>query len=162
MLESLNGFKFIMAFINLIILFFVLRKILFKPVMEFMDKRTKSIEATIADADKQKTEAEQMKNEYEAQLKTARAESKKIIDAAVAKALAQQENILAETQRQAEELLTKAKEDIRLEREQMLKDVRNEVASLTFTTASKLLAVNIDTENNRLLIDKFIDEAGAA
>lgn len=162
MLESLNGFKFIMALLNLVILYVVLRRVLFKPVMAFMDKRTKSIEDSIANAEKQKAEAIEMKENYEAQLKAAKAESQKILDTAVAKAEAKQESILAEAQQQAEELLTKAKKDIALEREQMLKDVKNEVASLALAAASRLLEANMDTEGNRKLVDKFIDEAGAA
>jgi len=151
-----------MAFFNLLILFIVLRKVLFKPIMEFMDKRSKSIEDSIADAEKQKAEATQMKTSYEAQLKNAKAEGKKIIDVAVAKAAAQQEKMVAEAQQQADELLAKARNEIELEREQMIKGVRNVVASLAFAAASKVLEANMDTESNRLLIDKFIDEAGAA
>lgn len=162
MLESLNGFKFIMALLNLIILYVVLRKVLFQPVMKFMDNRTKTIENSIADAEKQKAEATEMKAAYEEQLKTAKVESKKIIDTAVARAETQQTNILAETQQQAEELLAKTRKEIELEREQMLKDVRNELAGLVFAAASKILEANVDTESNRLIVDKFLDEAGAA
>ena len=162
MLESLNGFKFLMAFINLIVLYVVLRKVLFQPVMNFMNNRTKSIEDSIADAEKQKSEAIEMKASYEEQLKTAKVESKRIIDAAVTKAETQQANILAEAQLQAEELLTKTRKEIELEREQMLKDVRNELAGLAFAAASKILEANMDTESNRQIVDKFLDEAGAA
>jgi F-type H+-transporting ATPase subunit b len=151
-----------MAFFNLVILFLVLRKVLFKPIMEFMDKRTKSIEDSIADAEKQKAEAIELKNTYEAQLKAARVEASGIIDAAITKATAQQENIVTGAKQQAEELLAKAKEQIELEREQMLKDVRSEVASLAFASASRILTANMDNESNRQLVDKFIDEAGAA
>lgn len=151
-----------MAFLNLIILYIVLRKVLFKPVMSFMENRTKSIEDSIADAKKQRAEALTLKKDYDTQLKSAKAESKRIIDAAVAKASSQQAMIMAEAQKQAEELLAKAREEIELEREQMVRDVRSEVASLAFTAASKVLEANLDTESNRLLIDKFMDEAGAA
>ena len=162
MLESLNGFKFIMAFLNLIILYVVLRKVLFQPVMKFMHNRTKTIENSIADAEKQKAEAIEMKAAYEEQLKTAKVESKRIIDTAVAKAETQQANILAEAQQQAEEFLAKTRKEIELEREQMLKDVRNELAGIAFAAASKILEANVDTESNRLIVDKFLDEAGAA
>lgn len=151
-----------MAFINLIILYFVLRKVLFRPVMAYMANRTKMIEDTITNANNQKAEAMEMKATYEAQMKTAKAEGKKLIDTAVAKATAQQNKMIAEAQRQAEGILAKAREEVELERAQMLKDVRSEVASLAFAAASKVLEANLDTENNRLLVDKFIDEAGAA
>lgn len=104
----------------------------------------------------------EMKTAYEEQLRTAKAESKRIIDAAVAKAETQQADILAEAQRQSEELLAKTRKEIECEREQMLKGARNELASLVFAAASKILETNMDTENNRLIVDKFLDEAGAA
>lgn len=151
-----------MAFLNLIILYFALRKFLFKPIMNFMDNRTKSIEDSIAEAKRQKAEALEMKTSYETQLKTAKAESKRIIDAAVLKASSQQASILAEAKQQAENILVKAREEIMIEREQMINDVRNEVASLAFAAASKVLEANMDNESNRKLIAKFIDEAGAA
>lgn len=162
MLESLNGFKFIMAFLNLVVLYIVLRKVLFKPIMSFMENRTKTIENSIADAEKQKAQAMQMKADYEEQLKTAKAESKRIVEAAVVKAETRQADILAEAQKQAEELLAKAGKEIELEREQMQKELRNELAGLVFAAASKVLEANLDSDSNRLLIDKFIDEAGAA
>ena len=151
-----------MAFINLIILFLFLRKFLFKPIMKFMDDRTKSVENSIADAEKQKAEAAGMKTSYEAQLKNAKSESRQIIDSAIAQAAALQETMAAEAQKQAEELLAKTREELQLEREQMLKGIRNEVAGLALAAASKVLEANMDTESNRVLIDKFIDEAGAA
>lgn len=162
MLESLNSLKFLMAFLNLVILFLVLRKVLFQPVMQFMENRTKSIENAISEAQKQKAEALEMKADYEAQLKSARTESRKIVDAAVAKATAQQETIVAEAKQQAEELRAKAEEEIEQERRQMLRDVRNEVASLALAAASKVLQANIDSERNRELVNEFIDKAGAA
>lgn len=162
MLESLNSLKFLMAFLNLVILFLVLRKVLFQPVMQFMENRTKSIENAISEAQKQKAEALEMKADYEAQLKSARTESRKIVDAAVAKATAQQETIVAEAKQQAEELRAKAEEEIEQERRQMLLDVRNEVASLALAAASKVLQANIDSERNRELVNEFIDKAGAA
>ena len=44
----------------------------------------------------------------------------------------------------------------------MLRDVRNEVASLAFAAASKVLEVNMDSESNRQLVARFIDKAGVA
>ena len=162
MLESLNGFKFIMAFVNLMILYFVLRKVLFVPVMKFMDDRARSIADSIEDAGKQKAQALEMKMNYEAQLKNAKAESREIVEAAILRASAQQANIVAEAQRQSEEILARAREEIETEREQMLRDVRNEVASLAFAAAARVMEANMDTESNRQLVEKFIDEAGAA
>jgi F-type H+-transporting ATPase subunit b len=44
----------------------------------------------------------------------------------------------------------------------MFKNVRSEVASLALAAASKVIEANMDTESNRVLVNKFIDEAGVA
>lgn len=162
MLESLNGFKFIISALNLIILYIVLRKVLFKPVTEFMDKRTKSIEDSIENAEEQKAEAAEMKRRYEEQLKSAKTEAQKILDNAVLSAEREHERMVAEAKQEAESLLAAAREEIGREREQVLMDIRNQVAGIALAAASKVLQANLDTESNRQLVEEFIDEAGAA
>ena len=44
----------------------------------------------------------------------------------------------------------------------MLKDIRGQVAGLALAAASKVIEANMDNEANRALVDRFIDEAGAA
>jgi len=43
-----------------------------------------------------------------------------------------------------------------------MKELKNQVASIALSAASKIIEANMDTENNRILVNKFIDEEGAA
>ena len=162
MLESLDTFKFLIVFINLIILYLILRKILFKPVTQFMENRTNSIRDSIANAEKAKLEAEELKQSYKEQLRNARAEGEKLIDEARSRAGAEHDRLVAEARTEAESLLDRAREEIERERVQMLKEIRGQVAGLALAAASKVVEANMDTESNRALVDRFIDEAGAA
>lgn len=162
MLESLDAYKFIVVALNLIILYVVLRKILFKPVTEFMENRTKSIKDSIESAEKAKSEAEDLKRKYDEQLKTARTEGQKLIDDARARAGTEHERLVAEAKAEAEKILAQAREEIERERKEMLKDIRGQVAGLALAAASKVIEANMDTESNKALVDRFIDEAGAA
>jgi F-type H+-transporting ATPase subunit b len=161
-LESLNSFKFILAALNLVILFVILRKVLFKPITEFMENRTKAIADSIESAEAQKTEAAQLKRQYEEQLKSAKTQGEKILENAVSAAEQERERIVTGAKQEAESLLTAAREEIEREHEQMLKDIRSQVAGIALAAASKVLEANMDTESNRQLVEKFIDEAGAA
>jgi F-type H+-transporting ATPase subunit b len=162
MLESLNVFKVIQVALNLIILYVILRKILFKPVTQFMDNRVKSIKDSIDNAEKAKVEAAELKQKYEDLLKAARIEAIKITDEAYAKAEIEHEKITAEAQKESQRILQHARQEIDREREQMLKDIRSQVAGLALAAASKVMEANMDTESNRKLVSRFIDEAGAA
>ncbi len=162
MLESLNAIKPVFAILNLLLLYFVLRKVLFKPVTEFMENRTQSIKNSIDDAEKQKSEAMELKRSYEEQITHAKEAAENIVREARAKAEAEHDRIVAEAHMEAEALISRANEDIESERRQMLSELRAQVAGLALAAASRVIEVNLDTEKNRTLVDKFIDEAGAA
>ena len=162
MLESLNAYKFIFAALNLLILYIVLRKILFKPVTKFMEDRTNSIKEAIDNAEKNKADALELKQKYEDQLKAAREEADSILSDARARASREYDAIIASAKKDAEAVLDRAREEIDRERNQMLRDIRGQVAGLALAAASKVIEANMDNERNRALVDKFIDEAGAA
>ncbi len=162
MFDSLNAFKVLMVALNLIILYTVLRKLLFKRVTEFMENRTKSIKDSLENADKVKAEADELRLQYENQLKSARDKGDKIIEEARVKAEKESDRIIAAARQESESILAKAMEQIEQERTQMLKEIRGQVAGLALAAASKVIEANMDTEANRALVDRFIDEAGAA
>ncbi len=162
MLESLNAYKVVMVAINLIILYLVLRKLLFARITQFMENRTKAIKDSIDNAEKAKAEAAELKLQYENQLSTAMDKGEKIVEEARAKANKEFDRIVAAAKQESENILAKATEEIAREREQMLKEIRGQVAGLALAAASKVIEANMDTETNRALVDRFIDEAGAA
>ncbi|MGE4484178.1 MAG: F0F1 ATP synthase subunit B [Oscillospiraceae bacterium] len=162
MLESLNQYQFIFAAINIIILYIVLRKILFKPVSSFMENRTRSIQDDIEKAERLKAEAAELRQRYDEQMKASIADGKRIKSEAAADAGRTAEKIIAEAKQNAHSMLADARAEIENERMKMLKEVRSEVASLALEAASKVLEADVDNENSRALVDKFLDEAGVA
>jgi F-type H+-transporting ATPase subunit b len=156
------GPTFIWVIINLIILYLILRRVLFKPVTKFMEDRTNSIKADLENADRAKSEAALLLQEYKDKLSSARKEADSIVSDAHERAQNEYETILAAARKDSELLLKKAGEQVEQERQQMLKEMKNQVASLALAAASKVLEANMDNETNRKLVDKFIDEEGAA
>jgi F-type H+-transporting ATPase subunit b len=152
----------IFTVINLLVLYFALRKILFKRVTEFMENRTNSIKDSIENADMSKAEASKLKQQYEDQLRTARDEADKILNDARARANKEYDEILSTAKKDAEGILARGIEEIAREREQMVKDIRGQVTGLALTVASKVLEANMDNEKNKALAEKFINEVGAA
>ncbi|MEG1435985.1 MAG: F0F1 ATP synthase subunit B [Oscillospiraceae bacterium] len=162
MLESLNAETFIFAFLNLIILYVVLKKILFKPVTEFMENRTKSIQDSLDYAELQKKESLKTKEMYEKQLKEARAEGRKIVEECTVKAAKIYENLVDEAKAESQSIMDNARAEIENEREQMLKGVRNQVVSIALSAATKVMQENMDSKSNQAMVEKFLDEAGVA
>lgn len=153
---------FVLVAVNLLVLYMILKRVLFKPVTQFMENRTKAIRDSLAQADRAKIEASEIQGRYEVQLKEARQEAARIIEEARTRGHREYETLLAAAKTDAEALLERTREEIQRERESMLREIRGQVAGLALAAASKVIEANMDTESNRRLVAKFIDEAGAA
>lgn len=159
---SLHIPTFIFAIINLGILYFALKKLLFKPITEFMENRTKNIEDSIQTAKQKNAEADNIKKDYEIKLLTAREQADSIVKEAKGRATREYDSLITQAKEESQELINRAIAEIELERQQMIKEIRNEVASLALAAASKVIEANMDSEKNRALVEKFINEEGAA
>ncbi len=159
---NIDPYTFILGALNLVILFLVLRKVLFKRVTSFIANRTNSIKTAIENAEENKVAAEEIKKKYEELLLGARIEATKIVDESKSKAYREYEEIVNTAKQDSAKILVKAREEIEYEKDQMLKDVRNQVATLALAAASKVIEANMDTESNKALVKKFIDGVGAA
>lgn len=162
MLQSLNLYTCVFALINLLILFFVLKKVLFKPVMNYMDKRKNEVADSLRTSENAKAEALELKQQYEDQIKEARADGQKIIDDMTARANKIYSETVAKAEEESRRILARAQEDAQREHEKVLKDSKAEISGLAIAAASKVIDANMDTESNRKLVDKFLDETGAA
>lgn len=150
------------SILNLLILFIALRWILFKPITKIMDNRTEKIKKNIVDAENNRGLAEQLKNDYQEQLNKLKAETSAIINNAHQKAQTEAEEILKKAKQESEIILTKAREQGQVEVQKALENVKNQVAGLALMAATKVIQKNMDNDTNRKLVEKFIDEVGAA
>ena len=121
---GINPFTMIFAWINLLILYLFLKKLLFVPVKNMIDSRQKEIDDMYSDAESSKAEAEGMKAEYEEKLSSANEESEEILKKAVRRAQLREEEILREAGVKAERVLERAEEQIELEKKQAINDVK--------------------------------------
>ena len=91
--------------INLIILYVLVRKFLFKPMNKILDQRKALIEQQFAEAAEKEQAADALKAQYEDSLKQASAEGAQIINDAKAKAKAESNTILEHANAAAAELM---------------------------------------------------------
>lgn len=161
--ESFVGVNFwtcLFTFANLVILYLFLKKLLFKPVKDMIDSRQKEIDDLYADANQSKSDAQQLKTEYEARLAAANAEREEILKVANRKAQLRQEQILKEARDQAAQTLRRADEQIEMEKKRAMNEIKDDVSVMAVDIASAVLARNIKREEQSELIDSFIERLG--
>ena len=157
--ESFVGVNFwtmIFAWINLLILYLFLRKLLFKPVKNMIDSRQKEIDDMYSDAESSRTDAAAMKSEYEEKLRAANEESEAILKSAVRKAQLKEEEILKEANEKAARTLERAEEQVELEKRRAVNEVKDEISDMAIGIASAVIGRDVNEDEHRELIDDFI------
>ena len=101
------SWELLFQIINTVILFLVLKKLLFKPVLNIIEKRENMIQDDLATGAKAKNEGIALKKEYEEKVSLAKEEGKEIIKQATARAEQKSNQIIADAQAEASSLKSK-------------------------------------------------------
>ena len=157
---GVNPFTMVFAWINLLILYLFLKKLLFVPIKNMIDSRQKEIDDMYSNAESSKESAEAMKLEYEEKLAAATEESEEIVKKAVRRAQLREEEILREANEKAERVMERAEEQIELEKKQAINDVKNQVSDMAIDIAALVIERDVDKAEHEAIIDDFINSIG--
>lgn len=144
--------------INFLIVAFVIWKFAFKNILSTIKEREKQIADSLRNADKIKLELEETEKQQQETLQEASLEAKKTISIAQEQAKAFIEEQKEDARKQAEEIITKAKLAMEQERERVLREAREEIASLVVLTTSKVLSKDLSEEEKERFSAKATDE----
>ena len=158
---SINFWNILIALCNLLIMFFVLRKVFYNPVKKVMDERKNDIDKQYENARNTQKEADAAKTLWQEKCDNAENEAKKIIDAAKEKAQKQSDGIILDAKENADALIRSANASIEIERKKASADIKSEIADVSAAIAEKVLGREINEEDHKDLIDSFIDEIEA-
>ena len=137
------------------IIFVTLRAWVFKPILNMLDKRKKTINQGLEDA---RLAAEARANaEKDAQkiITEAQAKANQIVREAAERAESAGVELKRNAESEATRLLEQGKLDVVAERNRVLGELRSEVAALAISAAQKIIAVNLDEQRQRSLLDEF-------
>ena len=155
-------FTFLFTAINLLILYLVVRKLLFKKLGAFMSERSGAIADDIEKAAALKTEGENFQIEQQELLAASYDERKKILEEARQQAAKEYEAVVKKAKADAERIVAEAREETERERDRLKKDLKREIAALVIAASSKVIKANMDNDKNRALVDQFLMDEGAA
>ncbi len=142
------------------ILYFVLSKFAFKPILAAVEGREQELRETMEQAKADREQASQLLAEQKQQLDAARADAQKIIADGRATADKMRADLLAQTHAQQADLLERAKRDIEAEKQGAIAALRREAVDLAIAGASKVIERNLDDASNRALVDKYLSSIG--
>jgi F-type H+-transporting ATPase subunit b len=145
--------------VNFTILLVALRLFLYKPVLRLLDERRRRIQEGVEAAAAAAAAATQSETESRRALEQARAEGQEAIQRAQDAAARLREELEARARTDAEQIVTRAREEIALERDQAIEQLRREFAGLAIVAAERVIEQSLDRQAHQRLIDEVLAES---
>jgi len=128
--------------------------------MKMMEERRSHIESMLAQAENERQQAEQIKREYQEEMRKARQEAQEVIAKATKVSETVASEILVASREEAEKIKKSALVDIERERDRAIAEVKAQVADLSVLVAEKIIRQKLDMKGQGELIEQFIQEVG--
>ncbi len=136
----------------------LLSRLAFPRIAEALDKRQRAIEESIDLAERTKSEAEALLEEYRQRLKDARTQSEEIVTRARKAGEVHERESTEEARRKREEIMAQARRDIEAETRRAIQEIRREVADLTVMATEKVTRKTLNEADQERLVKEALDE----
>jgi F-type H+-transporting ATPase subunit b len=160
-LVQLDPGLYIWTIVVFLVLFLLLAKFAWRPLLEALRSREDAIRKSLDDARQAKQELERLQTESQRILAQARGEAEAIVARTRDDAARLREELRQKAQQEAAGIVRNAERQIELETNRALQQIRHEAVDLSVAIASKLLQRNVSREDNERLIDETFKQLEA-
>lgn len=159
-LVQLDPGLYVWTIITFLLLFFLLAKFAWKPLLKALSEREEKIRSSLEKADEAQQKLERLSAEGEEIIGKARAEAQSIVSDGKKASEKVRGEIETKAKEKANTIVAQAEKQIVAEKEQAISDIRGEVAALSIQIAEKLIRKNLSKKDNMTLIKESLDKAG--
>lgn len=140
------------------LLFIILRKYAWGPMMESVKSRERLMADTVENARKTKMELEKIAERQQAMINNAEEQARKIIDEGRKAAEDVAQKVIDRSRNEAMAILKDAKEKIDLEKENALQEIKNHAVDLIINTSERLIEESLNDDSHRKIVDKYLEQ----
>lgn len=156
------NWNIIWTFVDLIVLYVLMKKFLFARVQKVLDQRQEMIQGQMDHAKEQEALAnqnlQQAQETVENATKEAREKAQRILEAASKKEKEQ----LQASEEEAKRILISSRKQAEQERKKLLADTQDEMVTIAMLAARKAVGNNINEEKEKALIEDLLKKVGEA
>lgn len=155
-----NIWTLLFQIINFVILLYILRRILYKPIREIIEKRRGLIAKTVEDAEKAKKEALELKEKNQKELNKIKELQSQILEQMREESLKDRNKLLREAEKDAARIIEKEKALFDAEKRRVEAELKNKTIEIASVFASNLLGDISDEELHKAILRKSMTENG--
>jgi F-type H+-transporting ATPase subunit b len=152
--------NFLWTLITLIVVYLVLKRFAWKPLLDALQSREKFIEDSLRQATEARDRAEAQLREYEAKLAAARDEVEAMLDEGRRDAAALREREHDKGRQEARQELERAKREIHVATDTAIRDLYERAAELSTSAAAKILDRELSPKDHERLVAEAIEALG--
>jgi F-type H+-transporting ATPase subunit b len=141
-----------------LVLFPVIKFFFVQPLDDAITDRTQSLESTFSEAENLRNEMQAMRTEYEQRIAATESNARDQIQSQIREAQNLRAQLMSEASARADEMVSRAHQEIEAEKVKAIAELRLQVVDLTLTAAERILGENMDNDRNRRLVNDFIDK----
>ena len=145
---------------NVIILFFFLRWLIYKPVTKFMKKREDGFVDRVKTVEDREKEAASLKREYSSLMDEAQDKAAVIIGRSNEMAKEHSREILDEAKGRAKDIVARSLKEAEQEKQLAREEMKTEIADMAVQIANKVLQREVSLQDNQKIINDFFDKVG--
>lgn len=157
---GLNLPQLIAQIVGILVLLFILKKLLYGPLLKVIDERSERIKESLEAAERTKEEAAANQEQMQEDLQKAREEGQQMIAQARDVAARFRDEEMAKAREEIAAERSKAETDIQRERDAAIEDLRREFAGLAISAAEQVVERSLSETDHRDIIDKVLEESG--
>ncbi len=157
---GLNLPQLIAQIVGILVLLFILKKLLYGPLLKVIDERSERIKESLEAAERTKEEAAANQEQMQEDLQKAREEGQQMIAQARDVAARFRDEEMAKAREEIAAERSKAEADIQRERDAAIEDLRREFAGLAISAAEQVVERSLSETDHRDIIDKVLEESG--
>ena len=159
-LVTVNPVTLIAQICNLFIQLAVVKIFFLDKIKAILDQRREAADKEITDAQAAKAEALVIKQTYEKNMLEAKEQASTILERAQKTANIRSEEIIRQANNEAVAIREKASADIAQEKKKAINDAKDEIAGISLAIAGKVVGRELTADDQKNLIDSFINELG--
>jgi F-type H+-transporting ATPase subunit b len=144
--------------ISFTVLLVLMWKFAFPGLKKGLEARTTRIRENLDEAERTKSEAQRILEDYQRQLADAKNESNRIIEEARQTAEQMRRDLMARAEAEVNELRDRTRQEIEAAQQRALADLRREVSELAIGAAEVVVQRNLDRDTNRAIVERFIEQ----
>jgi F-type H+-transporting ATPase subunit b len=158
---GINGPKFAAQLILFVIVYVVLSKFAFAPVLAMLQERRRRIEEGQSNAEKIKRQLAEAELRYQEILRKANEDANRLLEEARLGGEAISERASKQAVRDAEAIIIKAREAVNIERSKMVEEVKHEMVRLVVDTTARVAGRVLTPEDQKRLNEETAKQLAA-